>query len=340
MGQVMTVRGPIEGSEPGVTLPHEHVLISMAYAFPASGPEATRPITMDQLGMLRNDMMRNINTITLDDSSDPVGEPAKARQAGVGTVVELTPPELGRDPAGLARISDVTGINIVCGAGHYLRLQQRPATRRLIDGSPPEAIAEPMIRDLTEGIGETGIRAGAVGEIGLFSPAHPGELKTLEAAVLAHRATGAPLFVHLMEVPIAEHALEVLGRTEPDWERVVFCHMDFDIRDLTWRRRVLARGINVEFDFFGSMWWPHGWYLNFPTDPQRPAALNRLADEGYAGQLLVSHDVCTRLQLTAYGGFGYSYLRSVVPGMMEALGLDTTLLDRFMIKNTKRVLAG
>ena len=176
MGQVMTVRGPIEGSELGVTLPHEHVLISMAYAFPASDQEATRPITMDQLGVLRNDMMRNINTITLDESSDPVGELAKARQAGVGTVVELTPPELGRDPAGLARISEITGINIVCGTGHYLRLQQRPATRRLIIGSPPEAIAEPMIHYLTEGIGETGIRAGVVGEIGLFSPVHPGEL--------------------------------------------------------------------------------------------------------------------------------------------------------------------
>jgi len=165
-------------------------------------------------------------------------------------------------------------------------------------------------------------------------------IKALEAAVIAHRTTGAPLFVHLTEVPIAEQALEVLGRTEPDWERVVFCHMDFDIRDLTWHRRVLARGVNVEFDFFGSTWWPHGWYLHFPTDPQRLAALSRLADEGYAGQLLVSHDVCTRLQLTAYGGFGYGYLRSVVPGMMEALGLDTALLDRFMIENTRRVLTG
>lgn len=339
MTQVMTVRGPIKGSELGVTLPHEHVLISMAYAFPATSPEATRPITMDQLGVLRNDMMRNVNTITLDESADPVGELTMAHEAGVDTIVDLTPPELGRDPAGLARISEATGVNIICGTGHYLRLQQRPRTRRLIDISAPEDIAEPMIRDLTEGIADTGIRAGVIGEIGLFSPVHPGELKTLEAAVLAHRATGAPLFVHLMEVPISEHALDALSRIEPDWERVVFCHMDFDIRDLSWHRRVLERGINVEFDFFGSTWWPHGWYLHFPTDPQRLVALNRLANEGFAGQLLVSHDVCTRLQLTRYGGFGYGYLRSVVPGMMEALGLDTALLDRFMIDNTRRLLA-
>ena len=64
-----------------------------------------------------------------------------------------------------------------------------------------------------------------------------------------------------------------------------------------------------------------------------------MADEGYAGQLLVSHDVCTRLQLTGYGGFGYGYLRSVVPGMIDALGLDAALLDQFMIENTRRILA-
>ena len=339
MARVMTVRGPVEDWQLGVTLPHEHVLISMAYAFPPAGPDAAGPITMDQLGVLRSDLMRNVNVITLDGSSDPEGELAKARDAGVQTVVDLTPPELRRDPAGLARISERTGVNIICGTGHYLRLQQPPETRRFIDESPPEAIAEPMIRDLTEGIGETGVRAGVIGEIGLFSPVHPGELKTLEAAVLAHRETGAPLFVHLMEVPIAEHALGVLDRTEPIWDRVVFCHMDFDIRDLDWHRRVLRRGVNVEFDFFGSTWWPHDWYLHFPTDPQRLTALSRLADEGYAGQLLVSHDVCSRVQLTAYGGFGYGYLRSVVPGMINALGLDPALLDLFMVDNTRRILA-
>ena len=320
-------------------LPHEHVLISMAYAFPATSPEATRPITMDQLGVLRNDIMRNVNTIILDESCDPVGELTKAREAGVDTIVDLTPPELSPQPGR-------TGPDLRGDRGqHHLRDRPLPApatateTRRFIDESRPEAIAEPMIRDLTEGIGGTGVRAGVIGEIGLFSPVHPGELKTLEAAVLAHRETGAPLFVHLMEVPTAEYALEVLGRVEPIWDRVVFCHMDFDIRDLSWHRRALQRGINVEFDFFGSPWWPHEWYLHFPTDPQRLAALSRLADEGYAGQLLVSHDVATRLQLTAYGGFGYGYLRSVVPGMIDALGLDAALLDQFMIDNTRRILA-
>ena len=244
MAQVMTVRGPVEDWELGVTLPHEHVLISMAYAFPATSPEATRPITMDQLGVLRHDMMRNVNTITLDESSDPEGELIKARDAGVDTIVDLTPPELRRNPAGL-------GPHLRSDrCQHHLRDGPLPAIaaaardRRFIDESPPEAIAEPMIRDLTEGIGGTGIRAGVIGEIGLFSPVHPGEIKALEAAVLAHRETGAPLFVHLMEVPIAEYALEVLGRVEPIWERVVFCHMDFDIRDLSWHRRALQRGIN------------------------------------------------------------------------------------------------
>jgi phosphotriesterase-related protein len=338
MAVAMTVTGPVEGDALGVTLPHEHVLLSMAYAFPATSAEATEPITIDKLGALRNDMMINVNTIILDESCDPEAELAKARDVGVQTIVDLTPPELSRDPVGLARISEATGLNIICGTGHYLRLQQRPEVQQFIDESSPDAIAAEMVGELMEGIGDTGIRAGVIGEIGLFSPVHPGELKTLEAAVLAHRETGAPLFVHLMEVSIVDDALEVFDRVEPLWDRVIFCHMDFDIRDLSRHRRALERGINVEFDFFGSTWWPHEWYLHFPTDPQRLVALSELAGEGFASQLLVSHDVCTRVQLTQYGGFGYGYLRSVVPGMMEALELDAGLLDQFMIENPRRLL--
>ena len=334
MKHAVTVTGLIPADRIGRTLPHEHLFADMTYAFPAHDESAYRPITIDRLGEIRTDLMINVNNITLDDSCGQAEELAKAAALGIDTLVELTLPNIGRNPVRMAEVARHTGVNVICGSGWYLRHHQREWTRR----AAREELAEIMIRELTEGIDETGVRAGVLGEIGLNSPAHPDELKVLEAAVAAQQATGAPLWVHLMEVPIAADALAVFERFEPIWDKVVFCHMDFDIRDLTWHERALERGITVEFDFFGSVWWPVDCYIHCPTDPQRLAVLAGWSERGYADRLLISHDVCTRLQLTSYGGFGYGYIPRVLPRLMDQLELDPALLDQWMTANPARLL--
>lgn len=335
MKQAVTVNGLIPPGDIGRTLPHEHLFATMTYAFPARDESAYRPISMERLGEIRTDLMSNVNNITLDDSCGQAEELAKAAQLGVDTLVELTLGHIGRNPPRMAEVSRSAGVNVICGSGWYLRHHQREWTI----AAPREQLAEIMVKELTEGIGDTGIRAGVLGEIGLNQPAHPDELKVLEAAVLAQRETGAPLWVHLMNIPIAGDALAVFEKYEPIWERVVFCHMDFDIRDLTWHERALRRGITVEFDFFGSVWWPIDCYIHCPTDPQRLTVLADWSERGYADRLLISHDVCTRLQLTSYGGNGYGYIPRVVPLLMDQLGIDPALLDRWMIDNPARLLA-
>jgi len=334
----VSVTGLVAPDDLGYTLPHEHLFATTAYAFPPQGEEALLPITIERLGAIRADLMTSLENITLDETCDQAGEVAKARDAGIRTIVELTPPCLGRDPERMAAVSRATGVNVVCGGTYYLRLQQRPETREHVAGSSIDALAAEMVSELTEGIGETGIRAGVLGEVGLWSPPHPDELKVLEAAVIAQRETGAPLWVHLMTVPVARDALALFDRCEPLWDRVVFCHMDFDVRDLTWHEAALERGITVEFDFFGSTWWPVDHYLHCPTDPQRLTILHGFAERGYASQLLASHDVCTRVQLTRWGGFGYAYLPTVGPRLLDQLGVDRGLLDHLLLENPRRLL--
>ena len=331
----VSVAGLIPANQIGRTLPHEHLFSSMTYAFPAQDESAHRPITIDNLGAIRTDLMSNVNNITLDDSCGQAVELAKAKELGIDTLVELTTENIGRNPQRLFEVSQSAGVNVIAGSGWYLRPHQREWTR----SAPREKLTEIMISELTEGVGDSGIRTGVLGEIGLNEPAHPDELKVLEAAVLAQRETGAPLWVHLMNVPIAEDALRVFDKFEPIWDRVVFCHMDFDIRDLSWHEKALERGITVEFDFFGSVWWPIDVYIHCPTDPQRLAVLADWSERGFADQLLISHDVCTRLQFTSYGGFGYGYIPRVVPQLMEQLGIGRELLDRWMIENPRRLLA-
>ena len=334
----ITVTGPVTGEELGPTLPHEHIFASTAYAFPAEEGQTQLPITIENLGKLRFDLMENVDNITLDENCGQAKELSLAKEAGIQTIVELTPPTIGRNPEKLKDVSIETGLNIICGSGYYLRPQQRPEEQDFVDAASVEEIADVLVEELTDGIRDTDVRAGVLGEVALDNEPHPSEIKALEAAVIAQQRTGAPLWVHLMKVPVAEVALEIFDRVEPIWDRVIFCHMDFDIRDLYWHKEALSRGINVELDFFGTTWWHNDAYIYCPTDPQRLLLLEDLAGQGFADQLLISHDICTRIQLTRWGGFGYGYIPNYVPQLMSQLDIDPNLLEQFLVKNTRRLL--
>ena len=54
-----------------------------------------------------------------------------------------------------------------------------------------------MIRDLTEGMDGTGIRAGVIGELGVTRyPMGPGERKVFRAAALAQQQVGCAIIAH------------------------------------------------------------------------------------------------------------------------------------------------
>jgi len=58
-----------------------------------------------------------------------------------------------------------------------------------------------FVKELTEGVGDTGIKAGIIAEIGTFrSLVNPREEKVFRAAARAHRKTGAPISTHAMLV--------------------------------------------------------------------------------------------------------------------------------------------
>ena len=279
--------------------------------------------------------MANVNNITLDDGLGQALELRRAKAAGIETLVELTTESIGRNPERLVAVSQDSGVNII----FWQRLLLAAGPTGVDQAGGPRGacrVDDQGVdrRDRRDGDPDRGHRRDRTARSGPSD-----ELKVLEAAVIAQRATGAPLWVHLMQVPIAEDALRVFDEYEPDFERVVFAHMDFDIRDLTWHERALQRGITVEFDFFGSMWWPIDVFIHCPTDPQRLAVLAQWSERGYADRLLISHDVATAVQFTSYGGFGYTYIPKVVPKLMDQLGIDTRLLDQWMIVNPRRLLA-
>jgi phosphotriesterase-related protein len=129
---------------------------------------------------------------------------------------------------------------------------------------------------------------------------------------------------------LAEHATRV--------DNIVLCHMDYSLRDLTVHRRALSMGVNVELDLFGYPAWTRGYVFDMPSDTERVRTLIGLAEDGYARQIFVSHDVCMKMQMTTYGGYGYAHLLDAVGETFEQLTGSRELLMQFGVENTRRVL--
>ena len=115
------------------------------------------------------------------------------RAAGGRTIVDLTIPDIGRSAELIRQVSSQTGVHLVAGCGHYVDAAHPPDLKEMT----VEAIAQVLEAELTEGIGDTGIRPGVIGEVGTGNPITNGERKVLRAAALAHGRTGAPLSIHL-----------------------------------------------------------------------------------------------------------------------------------------------
>jgi phosphotriesterase-related protein len=196
--RVMTVLGPLGADELGVTLPHEHLFCDITCLCPPPETEERReflerPAEMEILGLIRRDPLFNRDNCLLDDVDLAILEVNEFKKLGGSTIVDVTSEELvGRDPLALQEVSRATGINVVCGCGHYLHFIHPPSKAQ----EPMESVAEHLIRELSEGIGDTGVRPGIIGEIGTSDPIHPQEAKMLGAAALAQRRTGVAITVH------------------------------------------------------------------------------------------------------------------------------------------------
>ena len=88
------------------------------------------------------------------------------KEAGGDTVVEVSSRGLGRDVLGLKQIAESSGVNIIAGSGYYKVAGHPPD---MAERSVEDVTAE-IVRELESGIGDTGIRAGVIGEIATGSP--------------------------------------------------------------------------------------------------------------------------------------------------------------------------
>ena len=303
---IQTVLGPIEPADLGVTLMHEHTLVD----------------AWEWGGRLGYDS-------TVDDEELLVEELACYRNAGGSALVDVTPIGLRRDPSGMRRLAEATGLHIIMGCGWY-RERVYPA---YIHELSTNALAEMLVKELEEGV-EGGIRPGIIGEIGTERfHVTPAEEKVFRAAARAQRATGATVTTHTTHFgDLAHEQMDILMEEGVPPERIVIGHLG-ERRGVKGELAIAERGVYVEIDHVGRP-------ASAGTQPEWRRARNvaELVQAGYLDRVLISMDICANSLLHWNGGHGFDYLLTTFVPLLREEGLTDEQIRIILVDNPIRVL--
>lgn len=297
---VMTVRGEVPAGELGVTLPHEHVYINLVREYRGEG--------------------------LLHDPALMHEEVGRFAARGGRTIIDCTSDDIGRDPEGLRAVAGAHDLNIVMGCGYY---RDPYIDNAHFNRTSTDAVAAELIRDLTEGVHGTGIRAGIIGEIGsdkkVISPA---EERSFRAAARAHVATGVPITTHAARWPIGLDQLAILTSEGVAPEHVIIGHCDM-VPLPDYHLAVARSGAYVAFDT-----------IRGETEYDIAARVGwvvALVRAGHADRILLSQDICLRSLLKTMGGPGYDFVLDTFLPRLRAAGLQEEEIALLMQHNIARV---
>ena len=316
MSTVETVRGPVELSELGPTLMHEHIFVVQ--------PEALLNYGHVWGASYWDEEARVADAIT---------KLRAVREAGIRTIVDPTAPGLGRYIPRIQRVNAEVDLNVVVATGVYAFLE----LSNFLHYRSPEAIAELFVREIREGIDDTGVKAAflkcCVEEHGLV-----GDIpRILSAVALAAVETRVPVMVHTnASAKTGVLALDALTRDGVDPTRIVIAHAG-DSNDLDYLRALADTGAWLGCDRFNIPF--------FNPDADRIETLTKLVAKGYTGQIHLSHDgACFYDFMVGDPNFADErpdYLHiwtAILPALLEA-GITQAEIDRMTVENPQRFFA-
>ena len=341
-GKIQTVLGTIPSQELGITLTHEHLLIDLVFDRPP--PEEAfqrdiyyRPIDLETIGYLKHYGYLNLADSQLRDVDAAIDEIRLFKQHGGKSVVDATSIGIARAPVSLARIARETGLNIVMGSSYYVD-ESHPAD---MDERTEEDIFQQIVKDITIGVDETGIKAGIIGEVGCSHPLTLNEKKIVRASGRAQRATGAPLLIHPGRYESSPlDIIQILREVDADLERTIMGHIDRTVFLRDNMKAIAETGCYLEWDLFGSeqSLYIHNLSVDMPSDSRRMDDIAWMIAEGFGEKIVIAHDVCHKKQLLRYGGHGYAYILASIVPRMRRRGYNEESIKRILIDNPAQVL--
>lgn len=262
---VNTVTGPIESDKLGKTLMHEHFV----FGYPGYAGDST-------FGSFDREKALEVG----------IGVAERAKSHGVNTIVDATPNDSGRNPMLLKEISEKTGINIICATGYYYEGEGAPAyfKFRSLMGDAEKEIYEMMLKEVREGIGNTGIKAGVIKLASSKDIITEYETMFFKAAAKVQKETGVVIITHTQAGTMGMEQAELLISEGADPSKIVIGHMCGNT-DIQYQISVLEKGVYIGFDRFGLQG-----LGGSPKDIYREALTVALLALGYEDKILFSHD--------------------------------------------------
>jgi phosphotriesterase-related protein len=305
---VNTVAGPVDVSELGFTLMHEHVVVK------SPGVAENFPSVWDREAEMER-------------------AAAKLRDAaarGVKTIVDCTTVDLGRDIEFVAEVAHRSGVQIIACTGMYYDVP------RYFHSRSADVMAELFIQEIRDGIAGTGIKAGiikcATDEAGMTAPVE----KVVRAAARAHRATGAPITTHTYAAgEMGTRQQDILAEEGVDLSRVIIGHSG-DSRDTEYLLRLLGHGSYIGMDRFGLD-------MLLPT-ADRVATVALLCRLGHADRMILSHDAPSYIDWyerwmieLASPNWHYNFIPdTVIPALRQA-GVTDDQVRQMTIDNPRHI---
>ena len=317
MPTVETVRGPVELSDLGATLMHEHVFV------------------------LSTEHVQNYGDEWWDEEArvaDAVTKLNALHAKGITTIVDPTVWGLGRNIPRIQRIAAQTPLNIVVAAGLYVyeELPQQYAYRGpglLLD--VPEPLVTDFVRDIADGIAGTGVKAAFLKCCVEHAAPTPGIERIARAVARASVETGAPITVHTSgPEQSGKTALDLFAAEGADLTKVVVGHAG-DSNDLDYLMALADRGAYLGMDRFGLDL--------FNPGPERVKTIAALAARGYDDRMVLGHDAnCfidyfggahDAVKAAAAPNWHYEHISDdVLPALLQA-GVTQRQIDRMLIAN-------
>ncbi|MAE95525.1 MAG: phosphotriesterase-related protein [Deltaproteobacteria bacterium] len=319
--EIATVTGTLRPEDMGRTLMHEHLLVG----YPGWESDTVNP------GPSR-DEMRAV-------CGDRIAE---IRDHGVTTMLDPCPADLGRDVEFMAEMAARTGFQIICATGLYKQSEGGAPYWHFRSnfGSVIEPMAELFEKELTEGIGETGIRAGIIKVATGTREITPYERDILTAAAKASVATGAPITTHTDQGTLGDAQQQLLSENGVPPHRIIVGH-SCGTADHDYHMKIVRGGSYLGFDRFGlEMLQP---------DSERIRALLALLRAGATGHVVVSHDSvwCWRGQPFPKEIYAQvaelwnpsHFFERVIPALQEG-GASEEQIERLLVANPRAFFAG
>jgi phosphotriesterase-related protein len=208
--------------------------------------------------------------------------------------------------------------------------------RGVVFDTDPDPMVGMFVKDITEGIADTGVKAGIIKCATDRDGLTPGVERVLRACARTHRETGVPITTHTDAGTFrGRDQQRVFAEEGVDLTRVVIGHSG-DSTDLDYLRELMDKGSMIGMDRFGID-------VLLPFD-DRVQVVADLCAQGYADRMVLAHDAACymdwftpEVQSMMASNWHFNHISDdVLPELLER-GVTQAQIDQMLVANPQRL---